>query len=109
MIQSVFLAIYLQSQSHCIISPKDIRPNNIEMIYMEKRYRVDFYDMFDGWIYRDIEKSENDFHTLEEAMAVRDKKNSELPESNKKCDEHFGVIDLVTREEICCPMKIMIG
>ncbi len=79
----------------------------MESIYMDKRYRVDFYDMFDGWIYRDIEKSENDFDSVEEAMTVRDKKNRELPESNKKCDEHYGVIDLMTREEISCPMKIL--
>ena len=75
------------------------------MIYMDKRYRVDFYDMFDGWISNYMKETENDFDTLEEATIERDKKNSELPESNKKCDEHYGVIDLVTREEICCPMK----
>jgi len=72
---------------------------------MNKRYRVDFYDMFDGWIYKHMEETENDFNTLEEAMAVRDKNNGELPESNKKCSEHFGVIDLVTKEEICCPIE----
>jgi hypothetical protein len=52
-----------------------------------------------------IEISENDFDILEDAMTIRDKKNSELPESNKKCDEHFGVIDLMTRDEIYCPME----
>lgn len=80
--------------------------NNMEDIYMEKRYRLDFYDMFDGWIYRDIGKSENDFEILEDAMAERDIKNIELPESNKKSGEHYGVIDLLTKEEICCPMEI---
>lgn len=74
---------------------------------MEKRYRVDFYDMFDGWIYRYNENSENDFDSIEEANAVRDKKNSELPESNKKSGEHYGVIDLLTKEEIGCPMENM--
>ena len=73
---------------------------------MEKRYRVDFYDMFDGWISSYMKETENDFNTIEEAMTVRDKKNSELPELNKKCSEHFGIIDLVTREEIYCPIKL---
>jgi hypothetical protein len=71
---------------------------------MNKRYRVDFYDMFDGWISNQIEEDENDFNTIEEAMLVRDKKNDELPESNKKCGEHFGVIDLMDKKEICCPI-----
>ena len=70
---------------------------------VKKRYRVDFYDMFDGWIYRDISASANDLESLEEAIAIRDKKNSELPNSNKKCGEHYGVIDLETRTEVCCP------
>ena len=39
--------------------------------------------MFDGWIY--LKETENDFDTIEEAIIERDKKNSELPESNKKC------------------------
>ncbi len=68
-----------------------------------KKYRVDFYDMFDGWIYRDIQESENDFESLDEAIAIRDKKNSELPRSNKKCGEHFGIIDLDAKTELCCP------
>lgn len=75
---------------------------------MNKRYRIDFYDMFDGWIYNDMEETENDFKILEDAIAIRDKKNGELPESNKRCGEHFGVIDLVTKEEICCPMELIL-
>ncbi len=71
----------------------------------KKKYRVDFYDMYDGWIYRDIIESEHDFDSLDEAIAVRDKKNSELGRSNKKCGEHFGIIDLDTRIEISCPTK----
>lgn len=73
---------------------------------MNKRYRVDFYDMFDGWISNYMKDAENDFDTIEEAMTVRDKRNRKLPESNKKCSEHYGVIDLMTREEIFCPMKM---
>lgn len=70
-----------------------------------KRYRVDFYDMFDGWIYNYVKYTENDYDTLEEAINFRDKKNNELPDSNKKSGEHYGVIDLMTREEIFCPIE----
>lgn len=72
---------------------------------IKKKYRVDFYDMFDGWIYREYKESENDFESLDEAKAVRDNKNKALSISNKKCGEHFGVINLETRMEISCPTK----
>lgn len=72
---------------------------------MGKRYRVDFYDMFDGWISNYLKYNGNEFDTLEEAISMRDKKNDELPESNKNCGEHWVVIDLQTRTEICCPIK----
>lgn len=75
---------------------------------MEKRYRVDFYDMFDGWIYKDMPNSEIEFDSLKDAISMRDIKNSELPESNKKSGEHYGVIDLLTKEEIYCPMEMNI-
>lgn len=72
---------------------------------IKKKYRVDFYDMFDGWICKNSKEAEYDFESLEEAIAVRDKKNSELKKTNKRCGEHFGVINLETKMEISCPTK----
>lgn len=72
---------------------------------MKKRYRVDFYDMFDGWISNYLKEANSDFETFDEAKIICDNKNSELPESNKKCGEHFSVIDLKIRQEIYCGLK----
>ena len=72
---------------------------------IKKRYRVDFYDMLDGWIYKGLKESEYDFESLDEAKSVRDNKNRDLSISKRKCGEHFGVIDLETKTEICCPTK----
>lgn len=60
--------------------------------------------MFGGWISRDIEKSENDFDNLEDAKTLRDKNNEKLHGPNKRCGEHYGVIDLEMMEEIDCPV-----
>lgn len=71
---------------------------------IKKKYRVDFYDMFDGWIMKDIGETEDDFENLEDAKALRDKNNEQLPDSNKKCGEHYGVINLEMKGEIDCPI-----
>ncbi len=42
---------------------------NFLEIYMKrtKKYRVDFYDMFDGWINKDMEEIKDDFESLKES------------------------------------------
>ncbi len=70
-----------------------------------KKYRVDFYDMFDGWINKDMEEIKDDFENIEDAKALRDKNNEKLPDSNKRCGEHYGVINLETNSEIDCPTE----
>ncbi len=68
------------------------------------RYRVDFYDMSDGWIGGTLDNP-NEFDDLAQAIALRDKRNAELNEANKRAGEHYGVIDLETRGEINCPAE----
>jgi len=68
------------------------------------RYRVDFYDMFDGWIGGTLDNP-NEFDDLSQAIALRDKRNAELDEANKRADEHYGVIDLETKHEVDCPTE----
>ena len=58
----------------------------------EKRYYVDFYDMIDEWGGFGF-FTERLFDELPEAIKLCDRLNSELDESNKKCGEHYGVID----------------
>lgn len=70
----------------------------------EKRYYVDFYDMIDGWGGFAF-FTERLFDELPEAIKLCDKLNSELDESNKKCGEHYGVIDSVIGREIYCGME----
>lgn len=65
------------------------------------RYYVDFYDMFDGWgtwgFFED-----RLFDNLEAARAKADELQAELPQGNKNCGEHYGVIDKEKGREIYC-------
>jgi len=69
----------------------------------EKRYYVDFYDMIDGWCDFGF-FTERLFDELPEAIKLCNKLNSELDESNKKCGEHYGIIDKVLGKEVHCGM-----
>lgn len=69
-----------------------------------KRFYVDFYDMIDGWGEFGF-STERLFDELPEAVTLCDKLNSELDESNKKCGEHYGVIDNVVGREVYCGME----
>lgn len=68
------------------------------------KYRVDFRDMIDGWIGGTVDNP-NEFDDLDQAKALRDKRNDELAVGNKKAGEHFGVIDLENNREIDCPTE----
>lgn len=68
------------------------------------RYRVDSYDMFDGWIGGTLDDP-NEFDDLGQAVALRDKRNGELDEANKLAGEHYGVIDLERGTEVDCPAE----
>ena len=69
------------------------------------RYIVDFYDMCDGWIRAGIEpEKEVCFDDLQEARRYRDKKNEELPDSNKRAGEHYGIIDTKINREVEHPI-----
>jgi len=72
--------------------------NEVEMF---KRYRVDFYDMIDGWCHI----SEWEYDVLEEAKIFCDEKMQMLNESNKRAGEHYGVIDMTTGIEVYCTRK----
>jgi hypothetical protein len=65
-----------------------------------KRYFVDFYDMFDGWgtpgWYGE------GFNSLDDAKKLADEKMKTLDDANKRCGEHYGVIDIVTGMEVYC-------
>lgn len=68
-----------------------------------KRFYVDFYDMIDGWgIFGFF--PDKLFDNLDDAIELCNNLNDELPESNKRCGEHFGVIDKNTNREIFCGM-----
>lgn len=67
----------------------------------EKRYYVDFYDMIDGWGGFGF-FTERLFNEFPEAIKLCDELNSELDESNKKCGEHYGVMDGTIGREIYC-------
>jgi len=56
------------------------------------RYKVDFYDMIDGWIH--IHDNRHDFNDLDTAKRFCDEKNLKLDPQNKSAGEHWGVIDL---------------
>lgn len=66
-----------------------------------KRYYVDFYDMIDGWgdfgFFTD-----RLFDDINGAIKLCEELNSKLPEGNKKCGEHYGVIDSTIHREIYC-------
>ncbi len=61
-----------------------------------KRYRVDYYDIFDGWICRgDVESVFGyDYATQDEAIRKCRELNRALDAQNIKAGEHWGVIDL---------------
>ena len=66
-----------------------------------KRYYVDFYDMIDGWgTFGFFTERLSD--NINDAIKLCDKLNSELPEGNKNCGEHYGVIDSTVNREIYC-------
>lgn len=63
-----------------------------------KPYRVDFWDSFDrSWV-----GLQQDFEDLAEAVALCDQMQAELPQGNKDCGEHYGVIDLRLGREVYC-------
>ena len=67
------------------------------------RYRVDFYDAFDGWIYRGLpigSVPNNEYTKLEVAKTTCKKLMDKLGPFGM--DEHYGVIDLVTGIEVFC-------
>lgn len=67
----------------------------------DKRYYVDFYDMIDGWgVFGFF--PERLFDDLEAAKKCCDEKQSKLNEDNKRCGEHYGVIDKETNTEVYC-------
>lgn len=66
-----------------------------------KRYYVDFYDMFDGWGGFGF-FTERLFDELSDATKLCDKLNGELAEGNRKCGEHYGVIDSKINREVYC-------
>ena len=68
---------------------------------MTKRYVVDFYDMFDGWCHM----TNREFDSLNEAKQICDNLMEDLDEQNKRCGEHYGVIDLKTGVEVYCTRK----
>lgn len=68
---------------------------------MSKRYIVDFYDMFDGWIHAS-EFRNWEYDDFEEAKKVCDDLMKELDDSNKRAGEHYGVIDTRINKEIYC-------
>lgn len=68
---------------------------------MSKRYLVDFYDMFDGW----CGIKEYQFDLLKDAEEFATKKMESLGEDNKRCGEHYGVIDTTLNREIYCTRK----
>lgn len=67
----------------------------------EKRYYVDFYDMFDGWGGFGFFKDRL-FEDLDSAIKLCDKLNSELAKGNKSCGEHYGVMDSKVSREVYC-------
>lgn len=72
---------------------------------MSKRYRVDFYDMIDGWCAAGLEHSfwpDREFDDLEAAKQKCAELQSDLAQGNKDCGEHYGVIDMNTNREIFC-------
>lgn len=70
------------------------------------RYRLDFYDMIDGWCGGTLDDP-NEFDDLNQAMALRDKRNAGLDEANKRAGEHYGVIDLPNGTEVDCPVEMV--
>lgn len=67
----------------------------------KKRYYVDFYDMIDGWGYFGF-FTDMIFDDLPDAIKLCDELNSKLPDGNKKCGEHYGVMDSTVQREIYC-------
>ena len=68
------------------------------------RYKVDFYDAFDGWISKGIPDPKNEFGDLEQAKA----RCTFLMQTKGPfgMDEHYGVIDLTKNREVFCGRHI---
>jgi hypothetical protein len=67
----------------------------------EKRYYVDFYDMFDGWGEFGF-FTDRLFEELDSAIKLCDELNDKLDKGNKSCGEHYGVMDSKINREIHC-------
>jgi hypothetical protein len=70
----------------------------------DKRYFVDFYDMFDGWSSLPGWYGEG-FDDLNEAKKFADEKMKTLDASNKRAGEHYGVIDRTIMREVYCTLE----
>ena len=68
-----------------------------------KRYYVDFYDMFDGWGTWGF-CANRLFDDFEEAKTCANILQSELDKANRLAGEHYGVIDKKKNREIYCTM-----
>ena len=66
-----------------------------------KPYKVDFWDSFD----RSWSGEGPVFDDLSEAIAHCNQMQAQLPQSNKDCGEHYGVIDLRLAREVYCPAQ----
>ena len=63
-----------------------------------KPYKVDFWDSFElSWT-----GSGPVFADLSKAIAKCNQKQARLPQANKDCGEHYGVIDLRIGREVYC-------
>jgi hypothetical protein len=67
----------------------------------EKRYYVDFYDMFDGWGTFGF-FTDRLFEELDSAIKLCDELNDKLDKGNKSCGEHYGVMDSKVSREVYC-------
>jgi len=63
-----------------------------------KPYKVDFWDSFD----RSWSGLGPAFDDINQAKAVCDQMQAKLPQGNKDCGEHYGVIDLRIDREVYC-------
>jgi hypothetical protein len=70
-----------------------------------KKYRVDFYDMFDGWIGRGdvVSFFGYDYDDLDEAKRKCIELNEKLDPQNKSAGEHWGAIDMEKGVFLCAP------
>lgn len=77
----------------------DILPSK-EPVKENKKYFVDFYDMCDGWGGLAEYFPQDQFDDILEARKHCDSKMKKLDKNNKRCGEHYSVIDLTTGKEV---------